>query len=223
MKFPKACKRFCDNYPWIPGTDPVKMCPIEREERIERRVLGMAKATGHNYAECPRFDTHPWSEKQKKAIEEIRRIPKSKDFLFFIFSPFGSGKTSALLCLCHECIEAGLYAEYTTAKRMRDIFLRRETNYEWFRNDGARETERWNDSDILCIDDLGWEGISKTGHFNQNIEPFLDRRGKKVVLAANMRYTAENFPLRHDPWIISRLKASKKIGWKDIDYREGKK
>jgi len=220
---PKACMQFCDDYPWIPGTDPVKMCPIEKEERIERRVMEMAKATGHDYAECPRFDTHPWSAKQKKAIEEIRRIPKSKDFLFFIFSPFGSGKTSALLCLCYECIKAGLYAEYTTAKRMRDLFIRRETNYEWFCDDGAGEIERWNDSDILCIDDLGFEGLSNTRHFNQNIEPYFDRRGKKAICASNIKYTDANFPLSNDPWIISRLKAAKIIGFHDIDYRGGKR
>lgn len=215
----KACKQFCDEYPWMPGENPARLCPIEREDRIERRILKMIKATGHDYDTIPRFNTHPWSAKQKPAIDEIRQIPQSKDFLFFVFSPFGTGKTSALLCLCFECIQNGLLAEYTTARRMRDLFIRRETNYDWFCHDGFTEVENWHECDVLCIDDLGWEGLSQTKHFNQNIEPFLDSRRKKTICASNKRYTDPNFPLSNDPWIISRLNAAQQICWHDIDHR----
>lgn len=218
-----------DGCPLIPGEkkEHLKKCPIWIEKYAEKRILEMVKKSGRVIDRCPRFEDLKYNTNNiKKEVDLIRLIPSNKNHLFWICSPYGTGKTHCLLSFVFDCLCKRIDAYYVTSKHLRNIYLGMQNTYihsiAFSSNDNELMYEISNimDAKIVCIDDFCHEGISETGFFQRNIEGLLTSTAKKIILASNIPITDENFPYKNDEWIMDRINAAVQIIWYGKSLRE---
>jgi DNA replication protein DnaC len=209
--------------PLIPGEKEgwSKKCPIWIEKYAEKRILEMVKKSGRVIDRCPRFEDLKYNTNNiKKEVDLIRLIPSNKNHLFWICSPYGTGKTHCLLSFVFDCLCKRIDAYYVTSKHLRDIYLGIQNAHLYSDNELMYEIRDIMDAKIVSVDDFSHEGISETGFFQRNIEGLLTSTAKKIILASNIPITDENFPYKNDEWIMDRINAAVQITWYGKSLRE---
>ena len=180
---------------------------------IDARILEITKRSGLTPKSIPKWGDY--KNHTNKFFKQIREIPYNQDFLFFVASPHGTGKTTAILCLIRECLEKGLTAYYVTAKRLRDLHA-----WKYDDQEARDELKEVDNAHILAVDEFGRQGESETGHFENYIGVTLESSGRKIILISNIPFTdKKRFLYSKNLWIMSRLRKAVPIGWEDIDHR----
>lgn len=203
--------------PWIPGkNETVSKCPLWVKKVEENRIIDMVKLTGRKIDKVkPIEDLDYFSGDFLKKVDFICNIHTNINYLFYISSKPGTGKTHILLAYCLELRLKKVNAYYTTSTRMRQVWLEEKDIF----NLSPEESNFYN-SEVLIIDDFGYEGYSESGHFQRKIEAILQSTDRKIILASNIGIDHEEFPYRNEPWIMDRLNSALKIGWKGESYRK---
>jgi DNA replication protein DnaC len=223
MKECENCQYAC---PWIPtGDNTAKRCPIYFRKKSEEKILQMVLKSGRDLDRCPKFEDLNFTKAEpefKEGLEQIKSIHTNLNHLFFIWSPPGTGKTHCLLAYAFQMLRNKFYVHYLTASRLRDIWLEIMNRHRVDNFDDS-EINLLMDSEILIIDEFCHEGVSLSGHFQRYFEGILTSTAKKVILASNVKMTAENFPYKNEDWIMDRLNHAVKITWFGESFREPKK
>lgn len=134
--------------------------------------------------------------------EYINLIPNNKKHVITLIGEVGVGKTYLLKATVKEAIKNGLYCYYTTAFNLNQDMLKYHlSNFE----EKQSIMEKYLDSDLLCIDDLGTENTIK----NVTIEYLyliINERlqnNKNTIITTNLK--PEQIMSNYDERIFSRL------------------
>lgn len=134
--------------------------------------------------------------------EYINLIPSNKKHVITLIGEVGVGKTYLLKATVKEAIKNGLYCYYTTAFNLNQDMLKYHlSNFE----EKQSIMEKYLDSDLLCIDDLGTENTIK----NVTIEYLyliINERlqnNKNTIITTNLK--PEQIMSNYDERIFSRL------------------
>lgn len=186
---------------------------------IEDKIRNMLIRTDQTWGKIVKFDDYKWL--QKEHFQEIRGIPwrSKEDFLFYIYSDFGTGKTTACVALVYECIQNGIIAWYTTAARMRKVYAMQNSFDSEISKTCSEEIQSMVRCELLIIDDFAYEGESEKGAFPKCLAPHLTSYGKKIILVSNNKFWDTDFLYADNEYIMDRLRAAVLIKWKDQSHR----
>lgn len=128
----------------------------------------LLKSSGINH-KLPTFKNINYSIYDKENVQKIQDIvkilqdivkkyPHTNKKMFNMIGNVGVGKTYITECFVDLAIKKGLYTVYTTAQNLNNELL---SYYLAPLSEKKEIIEKYLDSDILCIDDLGTENILK--------------------------------------------------------------
>lgn len=180
-------------------------------KRFQSIKLMEASGVGNKLASFEGSDLSVVKDKtQKENLKKIQnllktfcdKIDETKYNVVLLSGEVGVGKTYQMECVINELIEKGKFVLYTTAFNMNKKLL--ECHISDFENKSEILSE-FLDCDVLCIDDLGTENITK----NVTIEylfAILNERGinkKKTIITTNLSISQLND--KYGERICSRL------------------
>lgn len=114
--------------------------------------------------------------------------------------------------------------EFIQASGLSRVFLERESwNDDWqTRQDAKEKRVRLANCDLLIVDDLGSERVTKSDHFKQCFQEFWDERKGSWLVTTNLSLSDIRDPNRYGEKIHSRLvQYADLIQFSGRDFRTG--
>lgn len=216
---------------------PVFSCPIcndtgknncQCKKEIKTRILIENSRIANRLNE--RFENAKSISKEfnltKKFMEEwCNKFPNVTKKTIFLSGQTGIGKTFLAACVVNALIEKGIYAFFSTAFNLNNIFI------DYFKakdNEKAEILEPLLESDVLIIDDLGTEPILNNVTLNYLYLVLNERmiNGKSTIINSNL--DPDQVLDRYGERIFSRILCKRdgialKLSGEDLRLKKGGK
>ena len=142
------------------------------------------------------------SKLKDKLVEWSKKFPNVKKKNIIISGTPGGGKTYLTQCLANEMLKQKCSVCFVSAFDMNNMFLKYHTTFDISKNSYL---DPLINSDLLFIDDLGTEPITKNVTLNYLFLVLSERErfGKPMIVSTNLR--AEDILNRYNERIYSRL------------------
>lgn len=207
------------------------------------------------FAKCPLFTGKIINEKVEEVKQEVKKIMTFDNYIgktdiidfmrgfmgnfdintLILIGSVGTGKSHLARSIQINEIEKGKSVEFIASEELNKIFM----EYETWNDDRLGKLEakkKYNNmlnSQLLIIDDMGAEKISKTDHFSTQLLILLDKMKGKLVVTTNLMVikpdefkkidnenTRKYLNVRYNERIVSRiLEKAKSIKLSGKDWR----
>lgn len=190
--------------------DKTVICSCVSEKFYSEKLKGFADV---DFIEKFNFDIFS-NQTQKKKMEKIiivlnkylQNYPYNKNKIVVFTGATGVGKTHLLRSLAKSLLKKHVDTLYTTAYQMFNDFHAHRLG------EGV-DILKYEDCEILIVDDLGTETLTK----NVTVEYFYRlieiRKSKATFFATNLTPTDDNFIDKYTDRIVSRLTDKNNVLW----------